>query len=72
MMTLLLLWIICGVLGYGLYFAYAQRGFPELAEEELDEDRKEAAIIALLGLLGLGIAIGIVVSKDQYHGFKWK
>lgn len=49
-------WAACGVLGYGLTFAFFQGKFSTTADSRRGEDRSFAFFIALLGPMGLGVA----------------
>ena len=63
-----LFWIACGVIDYGLTFAYFQRGYPELAEELYWENRFFALWSIPLGLCALLASLSVGHYK---HGFKW-
>lgn len=70
---MLLFWIVCGFIAYGLSFAYLQNEFYLIAEEEHEKDR---ALALLLGILGpLGLLAHIIVEFVQSgtigkHGIK--
>ena len=70
-MTLVLIiigWIICGVIGAGIWVAYFQREYPSLASGDYRAD----LIIALgVGLLGgpLDIVVGLLMSGFCKHGW---
>lgn len=44
----ILIWIVCGVLNYGLMMAYWQKKYPGIAKENYLSDRTEA-LIQILG-----------------------
>ena len=47
------IWAICGIIGYGLEFAYWQRKWPEFAKSEVAKVRLLALVMVVLGPLGL-------------------
>ncbi len=68
-LAVLLVWLICGILAYGLTFAYFQRQYPTLAETEYESDFRFALSAGMAGPIGLGVCL---LSGDWRHGFKWK
>ncbi|HYF34275.1 MAG TPA: hypothetical protein VD994_03205 [Prosthecobacter sp.] len=57
-MTLLMLgWIVCGILGYGVTFAHFQDKWPQLAYRDRREDAGFAAMVAISGPIGLFAAL---------------
>lgn len=64
-----IVWVVCGVLSYGAYFAFFQRNFPNLAEYRRRQDRIGAFVYGILGPFGL-FAIG--TTSWFKHGFKFK
>ncbi len=67
-----IVWIICGVVNYGFTFAYFQRKYPTLAENDYKRDRNMARWFALGGIPGL---IGSwIAARGEYskYGFKWR
>jgi hypothetical protein len=56
MLVLIILgWLICGILTYGISLAYFQRTFPTIAQEMVREDMGISCIFGLFGPLGLVI-----------------
>ena len=49
----ILFYVLCGILAYGILFAFLQREFPEFARYDLEEDKDIAKKAALAGPLGL-------------------
>ena len=64
-----MLWIICGILAYGFAFAYYQNEFIFIAEEEYNDDRIRAFIVALFGICGL---VALICLNGGKHGLKYK
>ena len=64
---LIILWIICGILAYGQYYAYFQTEFPEA--KECGNDRQEALFISLLGPIAL---FAVLMTTHGKHGFKYR
>jgi hypothetical protein len=69
MKTLIAIWILCGVLAYGICFAYAQREWPALAEVWRREDIGASFYAALCGPLGL-LAV-LITTGFAKHGLKF-
>ena len=46
-------WIICGVIGAGIYIAYFQREYPSIAKEARKEDMRFGFFWGLLGPVGI-------------------
>ncbi len=67
---LVLGWAVCGVLSYGLHFAYYQRKWPRIAVEGYKRDRLDAAIIGLTGPIGLLVVL--YTSRFGRYGLKWQ
>lgn len=65
----LLVWLICGILAYGLTFAYFQRRWPTLAEEGYWSDFSLALLMGAIGPFGIGM--NLLMGRVRY-GFKWK
>ena len=73
---LIILYIIGGVLTYGLNFAYMQKEFPTLAKEHKNKDRIESIILGLLWPIGLFAIILMIIESDKFkevfkHGLKF-
>lgn len=58
------LYIVSGILAYGLTYAEFARKYPNVHELEYDEDKKLARVMALLGFIGLGV----FMSCGEYRG----
>jgi len=69
---LAVVWIVCGVLTYGVTFAYFWRKFPLLQDEpsELRRDRNFAILTACTGPIGLLTAI--FCSDFARYGLKFR
>lgn len=67
-------WIVCGVLSFGLSFAYFQRAYPMFAEAVYRTDWIESFVCGLFGPIGLLATFFFIklVSLNGYQGFKWK
>lgn len=68
-------YILCGILCYGLYFAFAQKEFPSLANNDYEIDRFIALITSFSGPVGLvGFIIGTLVFDGNpfKHGLMFK
>lgn len=67
-------WVLCGVLAYGIIFAYFRGEDIEygLRSNKL-EVRQERAMAFLAALFGpLGLAASYIVSGFAYYGLRWK
>jgi len=64
------LWVICGVLSYGITFAFYQKQFPTIAKEHYDAHKSFATKMAMFGPINLLAAL--IVYGGYKHGFKWK
>jgi hypothetical protein len=62
-------WGACGVYAYGLTFAYSQREFARIADEDRSSDRCFAIVVGACGPLGLLAAL--INSERCKHGLKW-
>ena len=65
----LLFWISSGIFSYGYGFAYLQRKYPTLADENYIIDRSLAGFMALFGPVNLGV---LFFSGRCSYGVKWK
>lgn len=65
----LLVWLICGIVAYGLTFAFFQKKWPTLAEETYWSDFRLALLVGIIG--PFGIAMNVVMGNVR-HGFKWR
>jgi len=57
LLAVALVWVICGVLAYGITLAHLQRSFPDQASANYREDCVLALLVALLGPWGCAAAI---------------
>ena len=64
-----IVWVVCGVLAYGTYYAHYQREYPSMADISRDEDRWHAMIVGLSGPIGLIANWKILGFR---HGLKFK
>ena len=64
------IWVICGILAYGISFAHWQREYPTLAESSYREDMGFSILWIPLGPLGL--IITYFLSGFAEHGLKFK
>lgn len=69
LIAIIAIWIVCGILAYGLTFAYFQREFPLSSDTGYCGDCGVALLMCLLGLIGLIIHL---VLGNCKHGFKWR
>jgi len=66
---LVITWVVCGILAYGLSFAYWQGQYSILAQRHY---RGDMLISILLGLTGIaGVVVAIVGSRFAKHGLKF-
>lgn len=63
------IWIVCGVLAYGLAFAHYQGEFALSAEKRVSTDQAFAWIMATLGPVGL---LTELCSGGTAHGLKFR
>lgn len=67
--TFALVWIISGILSYGIGFAYSQRHYPSVAKEEYKHDLIYALLVGLVfGPVGLVMEL---LLKQYKHGLKF-
>ncbi len=64
-----ILWIICGIIHYGLWFAHFQRSYPNIAKNRYKTDMMIGAITTLLGPIALSATLLCGFYKQ---GFKWR
>jgi len=64
-----LVWIVCGIIAYGIDFAYLQRCYPSIAEQDYKKDRIACLVFAFLGPIDL---IFIILQKTHGYGLKYK
>ena len=72
--AIIILWIGQAVLIYGMEFAYWQREYPVLAEDNYDVDKEDALISAVFALLcPVVLLLGAWIMFDYgRHGIKFK
>jgi len=63
----IIFWVICGVIHYGVVFAYLQKEYPFIAENNLKADRRFALVTSLFGPIAL---IVDAISGSFKHGFR--
>lgn len=66
---LIIFWVICGIIDYGICFAYFQRAYPRVSEERYTEDMLVAILAFFMGPIGLLASLFMGFYK---HGFKWR
>ena len=64
-------WIACGVLHYGMDFAYFQRQYPTLARKDHRRDRLTAFLQSLVGPIALIGEVLFLWNKPK-HGLKFR
>lgn len=68
LLTLIVIWIICGILAYGRSLAFWQREFPTLAKRDYTGDRNMSLLIAVLGPIGFFLSCVIGYAR---HGLMY-
>lgn len=68
--VLILLWLICAPIAYGATLGYFQRKYQIIAEETYWSDVWMAAVMAVMGPMGLFVAY--VCSGRFERGFMWR
>lgn len=63
-------WLICAFLAYGIVFAHFQGKWPNQAKENRKADIEVSATVALLGPIGLIVAL--ILADFPKHGFRIK
>ena len=69
MIELIIAWIICGALGYGLTFAFYQKTYPTLASRCESDDRDAALFVGMCGVIGL---IAVIAYCGMHNGLMYK
>lgn len=67
---ILLIWAACGVVAYGLTFAYFQKEFALISKEKVGADVLLAAATAILG--PFGVVICFLVGEGCEHGLLFR
>ena len=62
-------WVVCGVLAYGLDFAYFQRKYSPIADECYKKDRRNAVIVGFGGPIALLMTLAC---GGIEYGFKFR
>ena len=60
---ILAIWILCGIIGSGIYLAYFQKKWPSLAEENYNRNVSHSLILILFGPIALFVALGSYGTK---------
>ena len=68
--SIIILWIICGVLAYGRTLADFQRSYPIIAHESRRSDMVFAFIIGCTGPIGLFISLLLTIRSKT--GWMWR
>ena len=69
-LLVLIIWLICGILTYGITFAYMQEEYPLVAEIGYEADRNFAILLGICGPIGL--LVSFFRSGFAKHGLKFK
>lgn len=69
-MIFIILWVISGILAYGISFAHWQRSFPLIAKESYIEDVILSISFGLFGIFSLMVLI--ILTNFVKHGIKFK
>lgn len=74
MIFLLIGYLVCSFLCYGMLFASAQGMFPQIAEDQYREDLGWSLLMGLTaGMLGpVGVLVVLLITGFAKHGFKVK
>jgi len=62
-------WILCGIISYGLNFAYYQREYSRLAQEDYNWDKRICIFLSLFGPINL---VPITIFGNFKYGLKFK
>ena len=70
---ILLVWIACTVLAYGLLLATAQRHYPHIARQEWRRDRFYCTWLAQFGPMTLIAILAVyLIDPGKYHGLMYR
>ena len=71
LIAIIAFWATCGVLAYGLTFAYFQLEYKDIADLPgmASDSRRTARLMAIAGLIGLVVALACGGAK---HGLKFR
>lgn len=71
-LVIILVWIVCGILAYGITYGYFHREYP-LINHEKDIKRTTFFISIVQAMAGpIGLVVSIFSSKFIKHGMKFK
>lgn len=59
-------WLVCGFVASGLFFAFFQRKFPALRADQFELDKRESVIVILFGISSL---IYYIPKSNRKHGW---
>lgn len=62
-------WVVCGVLAYGVSFAYEQKEYEDFAKKMERHDRGTAMIDSLFGTIAL---YGLLIEHGAKHGLMYR
>ena len=62
------IWIICGIIHYGISLAFYQREWPSIAEETYNRDVSMVFFMSLFGPIAL---LAALLNKEVGHGIKF-
>lgn len=68
-LSLLVIWAMCGAFAYGITFGHFQRKWPSLADKEVAEDKMVAIVMAVCGPIGL--IASYILSERVKYGLKF-
>lgn len=69
----LFVWMVSGVLNYGLFFGYLQRRFPNIAESNYATDKRFCILVSIIGPVALAAFFILKwMDAEPYYGFKWR
>lgn len=69
-MIFAIVWIVCGVLAYGITLAWNRGKWPKLAEEWRGRDIGFSVFVGLYGPIGLIVAF--FMSENAKYGLKFR
>ena len=67
---IIVIWIILSILTYGMHFAYFQRKYSIIAEEEYREDMAHAVLVAILSPISFWVIF--FMTGFAKYGLKFK
>jgi len=71
------IWVVCGILNYGIMFAYFERRFPTVADRCYKRTKSACWATSLGGPVGLAGGLLFLLSnkiqgEQTFYGFQWK